>query len=234
MTYKTTNGSLIAFLLLPLAGCFSLSRDTPALRQYVLGGSPVQVNADISTNPVGQTIGLRRLDLAPYLATLAVVVRRGPHEIVISDYDRWVEDPAEGINRVVATYLAAAGSYRAVDVAPWTVQSRYDYLIQLHISRFEGLAPEDSMATEGGVRVVASWEILNQQNGLVHARGTTDYQETGWRIGDYSALVVLLDRGLNDLAQDLAACLATIATASARLGDDVRPADTSAAIRCGT
>jgi uncharacterized lipoprotein YmbA len=233
MNYRTTGSSILAFLLLVLAGCFSLSRDTPVLHQYVLGGGPVAVSADMSPEPVGQTIGLRRLDLAPYLAAPAVVVRRGQHQIVLSEYHRWVEDPAEGINRAVAAYLAAAGPYRAVDVAPWTVQSRYDYLIQLHISRFEGLAPEDSMATEGGVRVVASWEILNQQNGIVHARGTTDYQETGWRVGDYSALVVLLDRGLNDLAQDLAACLATLATASARLGDDVRPADTSAAIQCG-
>jgi hypothetical protein len=89
------------------------------------------------------------------------------------------------------------------------------------------------MATEGGVRVVASWEILNQQNGVVHARGTTDYHETGWRVGDYAALVALLDRGLNNVAQELAACLTTLTTTSARLGDDVRPAGSNSTARCG-
>jgi uncharacterized lipoprotein YmbA len=207
---------LIAILVPLLSGC-SLGRDSPPLEQYVIGGAappevvaPLPALADVA-------IGVRRLQLAPYLATPAIVVRRGTHEILTSDYHTWGEDLAEGINRAVARHIGDAARFRTVDVAPWPVRSRYDYLVQFHISRFEGVVPagaalvDAAAGTAGAVHVVATWEIIRQEDETVLTRGTTEFRENGWRVGDYAALVALMDQGLVIVARDVTAALGGIA-----------------------
>jgi hypothetical protein len=205
---------ILLALTFAMAACFSLSRPTPPLEQYVLGGTLAAQGTAASRDSAGFAIGLRRLDLARYLRTPAIVVRRGAHQIVVSEYRRWGEDPAEGISRAVARYLADDPNVRAVDVAPWQIGARQDYLIQLHVMRFEGVAPADSAATEGEVQLLASWEIIGPLDGTVLARGTTDYREAGWTVGDYAGLVTLLDRGVTTLSNDLVACLARLAAST--------------------
>lgn len=209
MQHSTKTAALIVVVILStLAGCFSLGRDTPPLEQYVLGRIPTTV--DTSAARPGVTLGVRRLDLAAYLATPAIVVRRGSHRVVHSEFHRWSHDPGEGINRAVASYVAAAAGVRAVNVAPWPLRTPHDFLIQLHISRFEGVAPEAPTATEGEAHVAADWEIIGPLDGAVLARGVTDYRQRGWRVGDYAGLVSLLDTGLHTLAHDLVACIESL------------------------
>lgn len=212
-------GALGVLLLAVLPGCFSLGRTSPTLEQYVIGGArPADTVAPIAGLD-GLAVGVRRLDLADYLASPAIVVRRGSHEVLTSDFHRWGEDPADGINRAVARHLAAAAPFRTVDVAPWAVRSAYDYLVQLHVTRFEGVVPAGSSpmagATEGtgegAAHVRASWEIIRQQDETVLARGATDYRVEGWRVGDYAALVALLDGGLAVLARDVAVAIGGLA-----------------------
>lgn len=217
-----------ACALFSLAGCFSLARPTPPLEEYVLGSNLKPVAAAPARDIAGVTIGLRRLDLAPYLSTTAIVVRRGSR-IVTSDFRRWGEETSAGIMRAVAASLGAAPTIQSVDVAPWSVQAHHDYLVQLHVSQLEGVAPEDSTAKEGEVRVSASWEIILSQDGSLVARGETDRRESGWRVGDYRGLVTRVDQGLTGLAGDLAACLV-------RLGSPKTPPDAAAGGRllvCG-
>jgi len=99
---------LAAVALLLLAGCFKLGRPTPPVEQYVLGGSGTAANPVSNADPGTLAIGLRRLDLADYLATRLIVVRRGTHQIVVTDFRRWGEDPGDGINRSLAAHLRAA------------------------------------------------------------------------------------------------------------------------------
>jgi len=196
-----------------LAGCFRLARPTPPLEEYVLGGGPKSVTAAPARDTGGVTLGLRRLDLAPYLATTAIVVRRGSR-IVTSTSRRWGEEPSAGIMRAVAASLGAAPAILAVDVAPWSTGAEHDYLVQLHVSRLEGVAPVDSTVTKGEVHVMASWEIIRSQDGTLVARGETDRREVGWTVGDYLGLVTRVDKGLTGLASDLAACLVRLASAT--------------------
>jgi uncharacterized protein len=225
-----TLGILGVLTLAVLPGCFSLGRTSPPLEEYVIGGaSPTGTVAAIGALD-GLAVGIRRLDLADYLASPAIVVRRGSHEVLTSDYHRWGEDLADGINRSVARHLAAAGSFRAVDVAPWPVRSSHDYLIQLHIARFEGVVPAGMptaggeaggaggrasgaplAGAEGAAHVRVSWEIIRQQDGAVLVRGATEHREEGWVVGDYAALVALLDQGVVVLARDLAVAMGALA-----------------------
>jgi uncharacterized lipoprotein YmbA len=230
---KTMRTALILPLaLLAVAGCFRLSRDTPPLEQFVLGGTAAASTAAASADPTGVTIGVRRLDLASYLATPAVVIRRGAHQIEHSEFHRWAEDPGEGITRAVAGYLAAEPSIRAVDVAPWAAGSRHDYLVQLHIARFEGVAPADSGAVDGEAHLLATWEIIRPVDAAVLARGTTEHREGGWTVGDYAGLVTSLDRGLSGLATDLGMCVGQLASAPVGTGEaEARPDPVMCSVR---
>ena len=201
-----------------LAGCFKLSREAPPLRHYVLSASSVSeagagavANASVNGVPAPAllrtvTIGLRRMDLASYLSEPWVVTRRGANEVVLSDFHRWGGDVGENINRVVAANLAGSPPVQAVDVAPWSATARHTFLLQLHVTRFEGVA--DSAATEGRVHVVAGWDIIRPFDGRVLLRGSTDDRSGAWRVGDYTGLVSGLDAALLRMARDISACIA--------------------------
>jgi uncharacterized lipoprotein YmbA len=215
--------------LITVAGCFSLARPTPPLEEYVLGGGARAEAAARARDTGGVSVGLRRLDLAPYLATTAIVVRRGSR-IETSGFRRWGEDPSAGIMRAVATALRAAPAVLSVDIAPWQVRAPHDFLVQLHITHLEGVVADNPATTEGAVHVMASWEIIRAQDGTLVARGETDRRESGWRVGDYLGLVQRIDNGLTGLASDVAACLtrlgpvtpATLATPATPVLAEVR------------
>jgi uncharacterized lipoprotein YmbA len=193
--------------LVALAGCFSLGRTETPQRHYVLGTDRVQENSQAPRDLAGLTVGVRRLRLASYLETPFLVVRHGANRVTYAEFHRWGEPLGGGINRAVAGHLASRPAIRAVDVAPWPAREQYDYLVQLNVERFEGLAPEDEAAAEGEVHMRVTWEILRQHDGVVLARGATDHRETGWRVGDFAGLARSLDAGLHVLTADLATTL---------------------------
>lgn len=200
--------AILGCVLLTQAACFKLGRDTPVLRQYVLPSGGVRAAAAAPQRVGGTIIGVRRIDLADYLASPAIVIRRGARQIVTSEFHRWGEDPGQGINRALAAHLAATPSVGAVDVAPWAPRTPHDYLLQLHVTRFEGVA--DEAATTGDAQLLVSWEIITPQDGDVVARGKSDFRQGGWLVGDYGALVTLLDDLLNSLSRDVVACIARL------------------------
>jgi uncharacterized lipoprotein YmbA len=190
-------------------GCFSLGRTPPPQKHFVLGADGGSRDATVLPVSFDITIGVRRLKLASYLASPFMVVRRGPNQVDFAEFHRWGEPLEAGINRVVAGALLALG-FHEVAVAPWPTRARYDYVIQLDVVRFEGMAPDDPDSADGGVLLLATWEITRELDGSVLARGTTDYQRQGWSVGDYPGLVTLLDDGLGVLADDLAVALARL------------------------
>ncbi len=206
-----------------LAGCVKLARESPRLKLFALGGAEV-----VATPTVGATtavrrplaVGMRRLILASYLAVPAVMMRRGANQLEASEFHRWGGDLEESINRAVGTYLAGLPPVRAVDVAPWPSRARHNFLVQLEISRFEGVA--DSAATVGRVHLMAEWGIIRPLDGAVMVRGRTDDRVGTFRVGDYAGLVTGLDAALVHVARDIGACLATF------------PNDSTPPARCGS
>lgn len=202
-----------------LGGCFSLARETTPLEQYVLGGVQGGEGGDGGAGIVappdaaGLAVGVRRLDLAAYLATPGIVVRHGPRQIVRSEFHRWAEELGEGINRALAGYLRERGGFRRIDVAPWAPAAGHDYLVQVRVLRFEGVVPGGpaTAGRQGEAHVLATWEVVRPGDGAIVARGTTDFREAGWTVGDHAALVTLLDRGVYRLASDVAGGIAALA-----------------------
>ena len=195
--------------LLSLAGCFSLSHGAPPQQHYVLGAGDA---AEEAVAPADRSmeeadthlVGLRPLRLADYLASPFIVVRRGSHQIELSEYHRWGEDLGRAINRTVAGQLAARASPLRIQVAPWPAGTSPEHVIQVQVLRFEGVARGDPGDGEGEAHLLATWEILRPLDGVVLARGTTEVREGGWSVGDFDGLVALLDAALEVLARDLA------------------------------
>jgi uncharacterized protein len=210
---------LISAILL-LSGCFSLSRDAPPQQHYVLGGS-VQDSRDTPGLVVGAdeaaattVVGLRPPRMADYLATPYLVVRYGTHRVEFSEFHRWGEELGRGISGTLALLLTEeAPTIRAV-AAPWPTGTLPEYLVQLQVLRFEGVASEDAegatASLTGSSHLRASWEIIRPLDGTTVARGTTDVQEPGWTLGNHADLVRRLDAALGTLAGDLGEALARV------------------------
>jgi uncharacterized lipoprotein YmbA len=222
---------LLLCALLGVSGCFGLSREAPPQRHYVLAGDagpagdavrsgdPLRPGDPVRPGPgparlagpgetyVGPVVGLRAPRIAAYLAAPFIVVRHGTHRVGLSEFHRWGEDLARGIPRVVAGNLAIRSPDLRVETAPWPSGTRPDYLIQLQVLRFEGSVPEvgegETGLGEGEAVLLAHWEILGPTDGALLARGTTEVRTPGWRVGDFGALVTLLDATLGTLADDL-------------------------------
>lgn len=201
MHWPKTTRFLFLYALLALGGCFSLARAPSTPRHYVLGGGG---DAAASTAaPARTTIGLRPPRLAEYLATPFIVVRRDVHQIGFSDFDRWGEGLVDGIGRTVARRMSAQGPSLRVETTPWPTTAQPEYVIEMDVLRFEGVAPADSLAVIGEAHILATWEITRRRDGALVASGTTEVREPGWTVGDFHGLVALLDAALDTLAAEL-------------------------------
>lgn len=203
---RTTRPVLLC-MLLALSGCFSLARDPNPPRHYVLGGGTVGATSMVA--PVRTSIGLRPPRLADYLASPFIVVRRGVHRVGFSESDRWGEDVAHGIGRTVARHMAAREASLRMETTPWPATAIPDYIIQMHFLHFEGVAPEDPLVSKGEAHLLATWEISRRQDGALLASGTTEVRSPEWTVGDFDALVGLLDAALDTLAAELVRGLET-------------------------
>jgi len=199
--WPSTTRSMLLCTLLALGGCFSLSREPTPARHYVLGG--VSDDASAVVAPARTTIGLRPPRLAGYLASPFIVVRQGVHRIGFSEFDRWGEDLGHGISRAIVRRMATRAPSFRVETTPWVTTAMPEYIIQMALLRFEGVAPDDPLASHGDAHLLATWEISRRQGGALLAGGTTEVRQPDWAIGDYDALVRLLDEALDTLAAEL-------------------------------
>lgn len=232
---------LLLAALLPLAGCFSLSRNAPPALHYVLapGGAAGAVGETGSPPREAEAgarsafVGVRPARVADYLASPFIVVRRGAHQVEFTEHHRWGEDLGRAISRGVAGRLSAAAPLR-VEAAPWPAGTSPGRVIQLHILHFEGVAPQTGEPSSGGegasgapvsgeAHFQATWEVLHPLEGTVLARGTTEVRDAGWRVGDFHGLVRLLDASLDILARDLAQALEALSQDPAPPGNDPLP-----------
>jgi uncharacterized lipoprotein YmbA len=199
--------TILFVVIFSASGCFSLGRNAPLPSYFVLDGRGVRYVTLASEPSVGERsgvplVGLRPIRMADYLATPFIVIRRGEHQIEFSQHHRWGEDLGRAITRNLSAHLAYAVAPRAVEAAPWPSGTAPEFLLQLHILRFEGVVGAEPGPDVGTVHLVARWEIERAEDGGVW-RGNTEVRKPGWVVGDFEALVGLLEDTLRTLAEDL-------------------------------
>lgn len=209
--------SLVLIALLA-AGCLNLGPTENPYRYYLLGaeagggteGTRAEGTVAPSAGEAGRSLGLRPLRVASYLERLTIAVRQDPHEIRFAEFERWGEDLDRGVSRALAVYLAAQPAVASVDVVPWPRWATHDYTLGIQVLRFEGVVPGRAGAAEGQAHLLATWELIGPGEREVLARGTTEYLEDGWTVGDYGELAAMLDAGIQVLAAEIAARLDTL------------------------
>jgi uncharacterized lipoprotein YmbA len=206
----------LGLLALSVAGCVRLLEPRASDATYYLLDRAQQTGAS-TPDTARLTVGLRKPRLASYLDPTRIVTRRGSHQINFAEFHRWGEDLDRGINRTVAQNLETRSGIRSVEAVPWPEGSTFDYVVELHVLRFEGVGPppdpeadDDAPAPEGHSQMAVQWAIRHPKADTILARGQTRHRTDDWRVNNYEALVEHLGRGLDALVDDVGTRLHTL------------------------
>lgn len=194
---------LLAVVGLGLAGC-SILPAPPAdpTRYFVLTGP--SLNDDGVRNFGGAlNVGLKSVDIAPYLRKPTIAVRRGTHEVIYDDYIRWAEPLEAGVARIVQARLLAAPGIGRVHHAPLSFDQQRDYDVALSIIRCEGVTGNRSVA-----RFAAAVEVTTSgDDPQVVLRKVFQAPDAEWDGQDYAALARALSQGVAALCEEIVAAL---------------------------
>lgn len=194
---------LLAMAGLSLAGC-SVLPAPPAdpTRYFVLTGP--SLNDDGVRNFGGALrIGLKAVDIAPYLRKPTIAVRRGTHEVIYDDYIRWAEPLESGVARIVQARLLAAPGIGRVYLAPLSFDQQRDYDVALSIVRCEGVTGSSAVA-----RFAAAVEVTTGgDDPQVVLRKVFHAPDAEWDGQDYAALARALSAGVAAMCEEIVAAL---------------------------
>lgn len=195
---------------LALAGCTLFPKPAPdPTRHYVLTGpAPAAVNATVKKGSL--KVGLRSIQIAPYLDGKAMIVRRGDNEIDYRDYARWAEPLATGINRMLVARLHVSDKVARVFPQPYPFDVARDIDVSVSVLRCEGRVRPDGesvVSFTAGVEIVRVPSDKSTGGGEVILRQVFEAPETPWKNGDYAALAATLSTDVALLADFILAAL---------------------------
>lgn len=146
-------------------------------------------------------VGIRRVDVAAYLQTKSFAIRSHANEVAFLDFARWGEPLEQGIARVLAEDLQAAGNVARVSRQSFRADDLRDFDVAVDIAACEGTA-------DGDVRFAATWRITSPGRlGATVAEGSYTAAGLRWDDHDYGQLAARLSEALAGLSRDIAAAL---------------------------
>lgn len=190
--------------MVALAGCSIIPEpQTDPTHYFVLTGAGLDAG-DLHAHEGQLVLGLKTVQLAPYLDKSCVVVRRGENQLVYNDYMRWAEPLADGITRVLRDRLLASPKVERVFAHPFPFNQRRDYDVAINVVRCEGVQ-------EGG-RSLARFAVMLEittpgDNSTVVTRKVFAAPDRTWDGHDYAALVQMLSDDVNALSGEVVASL---------------------------
>ena len=199
-----TLGRVLFFAGIGLVSACSIplpSAQPDLTRYYLLTAAPAQPEADAGAALKRWVVGVRAVDIAPYLQTKLFAVRSHGNEIVFLDSTRWGESLDLGIARVLADNLQALKNVARVTTPPFRADEQRDFEILLRVTACEGTA-------DGEVRFSARWRILapTAAAGTV-AEGAYSASGLRWDGHDHGQLAARLSEAIAALSRDIAAAL---------------------------
>ena len=198
---RSRSSALGLVACLALAGCPSLGGGRMAVRLFVLEATaapPAEAAAHPGDAAEGLAVGIGPLTVPDY-ASNRLVHRVGPNEVRLSETARWAEPLAAGLQRVLATNLAALLGSERVVAHPWRPAGRPTWCIEIHVLRFE-------RGADGAADLEALWTLRRGRDlALVH-QATTRLARAPAGPGP-DALVAALSASLAEWSAELAAAL---------------------------
>lgn len=203
-TLLSGKGNLIAIVLtlVGLTGCSVVPAPTADLTRFYVLSNPRTDAAEISQSSDGLQIGLKRVEVSPYLDKGSLVVRRGNNELVYNDFARWAEPIGEGVSRIVRSRLLDNPKVGRVFVDSFPFDQHRDYDISIYVTRCEGAVN----AREARFTAVVEMTTTGENAKVVSRREFVAPSQT-WDGKDYAALVAVLSAHVDTLSDQIVALL---------------------------
>ena len=171
-----------------LAGCGS----TPKERYYTLSFAAPQEAA----TPATITVAIAAVAVPEAVDRNAMVIRTGPNQVDIDDFNRWAEPLKAAIPRALAGNLARElGNARVTSGRQAEVAA--DYRVAVDVRRFESSLGE-------GATIEANWTVTGKSGAPV--AGTTLAREPA-SSPDHAGIAAAHSRALERLAREIAAVI---------------------------
>lgn len=207
---NAAGGLLMAGAML-LGGCSLLPQpQADPTRYYVLtaGAAATTAVADPMNAPAKEgslALGVKRVEIAPYLNGKDMVVREGGNEIAYQNFARWAEPLATGVGRVLAENLARADKVGRVYAQPFSFEVARDYDIAVRVLRCEG---DRDAAGKFTARFSALVEVTQSKlGGEIVIRKVFNATATEWDGRDFGKLAAALSEQVGALAAEVVAAL---------------------------
>jgi uncharacterized lipoprotein YmbA len=170
-------------------------------RYYLLTAGQAQPEAEAGPTLKRWILGVRAVDIAPYLQTKSFALRTHANEIVFLDSTRWGEPLDLGIARVVAANLRTLKNVARVATQPFRADEQRDFEILLDVTACEGVPT-------GEIRFSTRWRIIAPAGtAATVAEGDYSASSLRWDGQDYGQLAARLSEALSGLSREIAAAL---------------------------
>ncbi len=179
---------VIALLaVLELGGCAS----SPTTNFYTLSAPVPPLRAQGSA---AYTVAIGAVALPDGVDRPQLVLRTGPNQVVIADFERWAGAPKDEIARALAGNLAELLSDANVFAYTKGTGFNPDYTIVIDVQRFDAVLGE-------GASVDVLWQIRAAEAQPHNGRSTVREPTAG---GNYDAVVQALSQALAGVSRDIA------------------------------
>ena len=191
--------------LLGLAGCSLLpAPQTDPTRYYVLTGGTLG-EAGPDKVPGALVLGLKRVEIVPYLNGKDMVVRERGNEIAYQSFSRWAEPLNVSINRTLIGRLSSAETVSRVYTQGFPFDVERDYDVAVRVLRCEG------ERRDGGTFVASFSAVLEvteaRAGGAVILRKVFTAPVTEWNGKDFGQLAAALSDAVGALAAEVVGVL---------------------------
>lgn len=186
-----------------LVGCSVLPAPPADPTRYFVLTGPSLHDDGVRNFSGALTVGLKAVEIAPYLRKPMIAVRRDTHEVIYDDYLRWAEPLEAGVARIVQARLLAAPGVGRVHHAPLSFDQQRDYDVAVSIIRCEGVTGGRTVA-----RFAAAVEVTTGgDDPQIVLRKVFQAPDAEWDGRDYAALARALSTGVAAMCEEIVAAL---------------------------
>lgn len=148
--------------------------------------------------PASYSVSVGPVSVPAAVDRLQIVVRTGPNQVFINEFERWAAPLKRDIARVIADNLISMLGTPDVTVFPQTTAADVSYQTVIDVFCFESELGKTATLD-------ALWTVSSTKDGKSRRSRTTISEPT--QGGDYAALVAAHSRALEELSGEIAAAI---------------------------
>ena len=153
--------------------------------------------------PPSLRMGVGPLRTPEYLRRSQIVTRGSDSQVVVDDFNRWIEPLGNRVHQVVAENLDTLLDRAVVVAFPYTHIANLDYQLVGRVSRFD--ADPDGTAV-----LQVQWGVIASRDEFVIQPQRVRYEARATQPGDYAALARAMSEVLQQFSRDVAESLQAV------------------------